>query len=435
MKNKVVTALLMATVMFGLTACGGSAVPSASDLTKRNSDEQEDDAAEDETEEDTEEEIEGTKEEEKEDKEDKEDKEEKEDSKKASGIVLCSDEAKGYTGFEYLLEELVSTSNTKSGDKVGYSVFVPDGDYPSVSGSSARCDRMGVTVSVDIDPYLQYDWEDYTMCENLDEYVESELSYSDYYGLEVGESKEISDDCAICEVSYMDYDSYDDVYTPFYQIFCLRDMGDDVMAMIDICIEAEETTGKTQSMLDELASFYEIDINWDESFAEAKKTAFENSDEYNADAFNLGYISFELPDGWEKDEDETSYDEIVFGPNGDALSFGYISVAKDYIADDGMIDDMLDDLEYTTSYFEEAFGDEVTDLVVEDAGETFLGKTIRMEMLLEDGDGYDIGIFYLAQDGYTQYAVYGVVWAGEGEDAEREVREALDMLFETGQLR
>ena len=64
MKNKVVTALLMATVMFGLTACGGSAVPSASDLTKRNSDEQEDDAAEDETEEDTEEEIEGTKEEE-----------------------------------------------------------------------------------------------------------------------------------------------------------------------------------------------------------------------------------------------------------------------------------------------------------------------------------------------------------------------------------
>lgn len=149
----------------------------------------------------------------------------------------------------------------------------------------------------------------------------------------------------------------------------------------------------------------------------------------------MGYISFELPDGWEKDEDETSYDEIVFGPNGDALSFGYISVAKDYIADDGMIDDMLDDLEYTTSYFEEAFGDEVTDLVVEDAGETFLGKTIRMEMLLEDGDGYDIGIFYLAQDGYTQYAVYGVVWAGEGEDAEREVREALDMLFETGQLR
>lgn len=424
MKNKVITALLMATVMFSLTACGGSAVPSASDLTRGN-DAEEDDTVEDETEgEDTEEE----------EKEETEDTEEKEEVKKASGVVFGSDDAKGYTGFEYLIEELVSTSNTKSGDKASFSVFVPDGDYPSVSGSSARCERMGVTVDVDVDPYLQYNWEDYTMCENLDEYVESAL-YSDYYGLEVGDSEEISDDFAICEVTYMEYSSWDDEYTPFYQLFCLRDMGNDVMAIIDICIEAEETTGKTQALLDELSSFYEVDINWDESFAEAKREAFENSDEYNADAFNLGYISFELPEGWDKDEDESSYDEVVFGPNGDALSFGYISVAKDYISDKDMIDDMLYDLDYTTSYFEEAFGDEVTNVVVEDAGETFLGRTLKIEMHLIDGDDYDIGIFYLAQDTYTQYAIYAVVWAGEGPDAEVEVREALDVLFETGQLR
>lgn len=429
MKNKVITAFLMATVMFGLTACGGSAVPSASDLTNRESNTEEDDTVEDETEgeetEDTEEETEDTKEE-------TEDTEE--ETPKASGVVFGSDEAKGYTGFEYLIEELVSTSNTKSGDKASFSVFVPDGDYPSVSGSSARCERMGVTVDVDVDPYLQYDWKDYTMRENLDDYVESAL-YSDYYGLEIGESEEISDECAICEVTYMEYSSYDDAYTPFYQLFCLRDMGNDVMAIIDICIEAEETTGKTQSLLDELSSFYEIDINWDESFAETKREAFENSDEFNADAFNLGYISFELPEGWDKDEDECSYDEIVFGPNGDIYGIGYISVAKDYISDDDMIDDMLSDIEYTTSYFEESFGDDVSHVVVEDAGETFLGRTLKIEMHLDDGDDYDLGIFYMAQDAYTQYVVYAVVWAGEGEQAEADVREAMDMLFETGTLR
>ena len=424
MKNKVITALLMATVMFSLTACGGeSTTPSASDLTSsREHDTEEEIDVEDDTEVEDTEEGEG-------------DAEEEEETSKASGVVFGSDDAKGYTGFEYLMEELVSTSDTKSGDKASFSVFVPDGDYPSVSGSSARCERMGVTVEVDVDPYLQSKWKDYTMRENLEEYVESDLSYSDYYGIVIGDVEEISDDFAICEVSFMDYSSWDDEYTPFYELYCLKDMGNDVMAIIDIRIEAEETTGKTQSLLDELSSFYEVEIGWDESFAETKRADFENSDEYSADAFNLGYISFELPEGWDKDEDESSYSEAVFGPNGDALSFGYISVAKDYISDKDMIDDMLSDVEYTASYFEEALGDDVSHITVEDAGETFLGRTLKIELHIDDGDDYDLGIFYMAQDTYTQYAIYAVVWAGEGENAEAEVREALDMLFETGTLR
>ena len=142
MKNRIITALLMATVMFSLTACGGSDGPSAPDLANRGNKAEEENAAEEETEgtETEGEEIEA------------EESEDQEESKKASGVVFGSDEAKGYTGFEYLMEELVSTSNTKSGDKVSLSVFVPDGDDPSVSGSRARCDRMGGTVEVDIDP-------------------------------------------------------------------------------------------------------------------------------------------------------------------------------------------------------------------------------------------------------------------------------------------
>jgi hypothetical protein len=92
---------------------------------------------------------------------------------------------------------------------------------------------------------------------------------------------------------------------------------------------------------------------------------------------------------------------------------------------------MLSDLEYTQSYFEEVLGEDVTDLVIDDAGETFLGKTLVMEM---KADG-DTGIFYIAQSGYSQYAVYAVIWAGEGEEAEANVRAALDMFFETGKLK
>ena len=409
MKNKVITALLMATVMLGLTACGGSEGPSAPDLTNRGNSTEEETVVEEETEE--------------------KETEEKEEGQKASGVVFGSDEAKGYTGFEYLMEELISTSDTKSGDKVSLSAFVPDGDYPSVSGSRARCDRMGVTVEVDIDPYIQSKWQDYTMQENLEVYVENDLSYSDYYGLEIGEVEQLSDECCVCEISYMEYSSWDNEYTPFYEIFCLRDMGNEVMAMIDIRIEAEETTGKTQTLLDELSSFYEIKIGWDESFADAKREAFENSDEFNADAFNLGYISFELPEGWDKDEDECTYDETYFGPRGDIYGIGYISVTKDFASEKKMVDAMLSDVDYTKSYFEELF--DATILGVEDAGETFLGKTLKIE-LLDDGDTC---IVYMAQDDYTIYQVYAVVWEGEGEEAEAEIRAALDKLFETGAMR
>ena len=419
MKNKVITALLMATVMLGLTACGGSEGPSAPDLTNRGNSTEEETVVEEETEE------EETEEKETEEKET----EEKEEGQKASGVVFGSDEAKGYTGFEYLMEELISTSDTKSGDKVSLSAFVPDGDYPSVSGSRARCDRMGVTVEVDIDPYIQSKWQDYTMQENLEVYVENDLSYSDYYGLEIGEVEQLSDECCVCEISYMEYSSWDNEYTPFYEIFCLRDMGNEVMAMIDIRIEAEETTGKTQTLLDELSSFYEIKIGWDESFADAKREAFENSDEFNADAFNLGYISFELPEGWDKDEDESSYDETCFGPRGDIYGIGYISVTKDFASDKKVVDAMLSDIDYTKSYFEEQ--SDATILGIEDAGETFLGKTLKIE-LLDDGDTC---IIYMAQDDYTVYQVYAVVWEGEGEEAEAEVRAALDKLFETGTMR
>ncbi len=418
MKNKIITALLMATVMFSLTACGGSAGPNAPDLANRGNSTEEEHVTEETEQAETEEKETEEKE-----------TEEKEESKKASGVVFGSDEAKGYTGFEYLMEELISTSDTKSGDKVSLSAFVPDGDYPSVSGSRARCDRMGVTVEVDIDPYIQSKWQDYTMQENLEVYVENDLSYSDYYGLEIGEVEQLSDECCICEISFMEYSSWDNEYNPFYEIFCLRDMGNEVMAMIDIRIEADETTGKTQSLIDELSSFYEIEIGWDESFADAKREAFENSDEFDADAFNLGYISFELPEGWDKDEDESSYKETCFGPRGDIYGIGYISVTKDYASDKDVVDAMLSDIEYTKSYFEELSG--ATDLKIEDAGETFLGSTLKIE-LIDDGDTC---IIYMAQDDYTVYQIYAVVWEGEGAEAEAEMRAALDMLFETGVMR
>lgn len=429
MKKRMIAVLLSLCVVLGMTACGNGAKPTASDLTNSRSSSDDEEEDEDEDEEDVKE-VED-------EAEDEDTDDEKDDKKEASGIVLGSKEAAGYSGFEYLMEEIISTSKTKSGDKVSYSVFIPEEDYPYVSGASASGDRMGVDFEIDIEPYLQYEWEDYTLEENLEEYVNDEMSWSSYYyGIEIGEVKETGTDTVACEVSYMEYDSYDDVYEPYYALYSLTDMGNNVMALATIVIDADNTTGKTQSLLDELASFYQIDIGWNTSFAEKKRTEFENSDEYNADAYNIGFMTFELPDGWEKDEDNSSYDDYIFAPYGDAYGeYGFISIMKEFTSDDELVEAMLSDLEYTQSYFESELGDDISDVKVQDAGKTFLGKTLAVEMLVEESGEYHTAIIFIGQDSYQTYEITAVIWSDADDGEAQDVRDALEMLLETGQLK
>ena len=431
MKRKIIAALLAAIMVTSVTACGNTQ-PNASELTTGRS------VVSDEGE-DTEKSEETEKEEEKETEEEKpEEKEDNKDKTAAKGVVFGSDESKGYDGFEYLMEELISTSDTKSGNKASFSVFVPEDDYPSVSGSSARSDRMGVSFEVDLEPYLQYNAQDYTVAENLEEFVEDEFSYSTYkYGIEIGDVEEIDDDTATCLVSYMDYDSYDDEYSPVDELYKLQDIGDGVTVLFTVSIDAEETTGKTQALLAELSSFYQMDIDWDDSFAEAKRTAFENSDEYNADAFNLVYMSFELPDGWEKDERNSTYSEPVFAPGGNARTAnGYIQISKEFSSDD-YVEALLDDPAYTEEALQSSMGDEVSDVKVEAMEDTFMGRVAKVEMNVydDDIDGNGIGIVYYGYYDYTMYMIAAFISEDADADEVEDVRDAIDMIFETGKMK
>ncbi len=421
MKNKTIAALLIVSMLSGLTACG-SKEPSASDLTANRTREIEEIEEPEEKETET---------------------EEKEEKEAATGIVFGSDEAKGYDGFEYLMEELISTSNTKSGNKMTLSVFVPDGDYPSVSGSYATSERMGVMVDVDIDPYLRYDYEDYTVSENLEDYVEEEIEYSSYiYGVEVGEVKEVGDDIAVCELTYMQFDSYDGSYAPYYQVYCLKELGDNVMGLVDICIMADDTTGKTKNLLAELSSFYEIEIGWDESFGETKRAAFENSDEFNADAFNLGFMSFELPEGWEKDEYWSDSYDIVFAPGGDADLSADCLIISQVTEAFGMIDMFLENMDEMAEILEEEIAEEEEEyrVTIDDIGMTFLGHTLKMEAFVRDEEEAGAIVLYFAEDDTNLYSIYAYTMLEDNEESDRkegvsaQLEEALQMFFDTGRV-
>ncbi|MBQ6806315.1 MAG: hypothetical protein IJO97_02655 [Lachnospiraceae bacterium] len=422
MKKKSIAAFLAASMVFGLTACG-SATPSASDVTSNrkpaSADEQEEEVAE-------ELELPDTLTGETEAEESEEAAEETTTS--AKGVVFGSKEASGYTDFEYLMEAIIATSETKSGDKVSYSVYIPDDDYSSVSGAIARSSRMGVTFEIDINPYLQYEAEDYTVVENLEEYVTSMMEYASdsYYGISVGEVQELADGSAICEVSYMDYDSYDDVYYPYFEQYNLKEMEDGIYALTVVEIDADETTGKTADLISEIESFYQVDINWDESFADTKRAEFENSDEFNPDAFNLGFMSFELPEGWAKDEEESSYDEYVFAPDGNyALADVAITVTNDWTSED-IVSALLSDEEYTKTYFESYFEGMMDDITVEDMGETFMGRTAKITIEASTDDGSGILTYYMGQVDSEAYVIYVYSWEGASTE------EVVNTIFETG---
>lgn len=352
------------------------------------------------------------------------------------GIVFGSPEASGCRDFKYLTEELIATSKTASREEAGFFVYIPKEEHPRVSGASARSEWAGVYVKVDLEPYLQYKAENYSLRGNLDKYITGEMEYYDnYYDISVGNIEETGD-VAVCEVSYMEYDFYEEVYAPYYVIYSLHDLGDNVIALVTISIDAENTTEETKGLLDELSSFYQLAIHWDEAFAQAKRDRFE--DKYTGNIYDVDCLSFKLPDGWEIDE-SMSYDfETFFAPGGDMEEAGGCFVVTEVSEAFGMVDLFLEDMDEMRMALEEELENEADYIVMEDIGMTFLGRTVMVEVAIHDVEDEGNFLLYLAEDDNNAYMIYAYSAfdedAGDVAGLSGMVQEAVDMFFETGRV-
>ena len=363
------------------------------------------------------------------------------------GVTFGSDKAAGYGGFKYLVEQTVSTSNTESGNGVSYSVYIPDSDDIRLGEYYASGGLMGVYLSADIEPdHVGYKAESGSVIECLENYVETEeynMIYGgyDYYGISVGQVEAIADNMAVCEMSWLLYFQSEDEYYPFYMLYAAKDMGDGVTALIQVFIVDYETTDESQAVIDELSAFYGIEVGWDSAFAEAKTAEFKDSDEYRPDAFDLGYMSFMLPEGWEWDVAHSSSSDngYMFAPGGDMMSADTnIAIAVTYQVSMDNIVNMLLDEDTAEEYVKTELVDDesfpIQDITINDVGETFIGRTVEVRVEIGEGFGINTMVFYMGQGIYD---VYGICLLGmndaSGEDMERG-QEAIDMLFETGRL-
>lgn len=435
MKKKILATILCISVVLGITSCG-TASPAASDLDKRRQQAREE-IASNSKENAKEEVLQNT-----DDEDNAEEVPENTDETVQSGaanegdVYFGSKRAGGYQGFDYLTEERISTSKTDSKEEASFSVYIPKEDHPRVSGASARSERAGVYAKVDLEPYLQYKAKEYPLRSNLQKYVDGEMAYYDnYYDITIGEIREI-DNGVVCEVSYMEYDSWDEEYVPHYAAYGLYRFDDNVMALVTITVNEEDTTDETAALISELSAFYEMHLNWDQNFAQEKQKEFDNK--FNENNFEVYSLSFSLPDGWEIDEDMSDSYETVFAPGGDSEAAGECLAIMATEEAYGMVDYFIEDMEEMKEIWEEEFEDDADSIEIEDIGITFLGRTVRMTIIEHIDGEADAGVMYLAEDDENLYMIYAynVIDVDGGEEAalSKSITEALDMFFETGRV-
>ena len=333
--------------------------------------------------------------------------------------------------YEYLYSETLMTDSKENPDtgkmeSQKLQIMIPRGDYNTVNRDYAYGEKLGVRVRVELDPYIQYHQEDYTLKENLQKYLDGQydqFSSVDYKQVTISDI-EGDENMVTATVDYLKYDKYDDEYIVYQVVYQFYDFGSDKLALVIVTIDADDTTGKTPSLLAEVNDFYGTDIEWDADAAEAKKEAFLNSNDGDIVQVSTGWIIFDLPKGWSKDwKNNNDYSRDMYAPDGNMVKSGcYISVGRDY---QGYGNDMdistiagnekaLDALKKSLAA---SVGVDENDFTISDYGMTVLGQTIEFSYTIVIEDiSYEEHCWLASDKSYLYMIVAGQIGDGT-EDA------------------
>lgn len=422
MRKRIITVLLALAMALSVTACGGRKVVST-DL-EETEDSGKGSGKSDEKSDETTEET-GTK--------------ENEDEKVpvSNGVVLGGEFDEDYDGFKYLYCEMLMTESeenetTGKMESQKFNVFLPNGDYTSVNRDTAYADYLGVTLHVMLDPYIQYEAENYTLKENLEAYMADnydEFYTTSYKALEVS-GVESTEKGVRATANYCYYDDWNDTYIPMYCTYYLTELPGEVMVLVEVEVDGSSTTGKTDELLGELEAFYEFSIDWDQNAAEKKVSALLASGEADHNLISTGYLICELPVGWSQDYSYGDYSDSAYAPDGDANEAGCaISFSYEYLGSDSfdLAEKMQseEDIAAYREYLEESTGDTVYDISVEYIGETALGNTMKIAYKEEDGSYRDTTCVYVATKDSYVYTVQAIAVDGCDVDMEAVAADAL----------
>lgn len=169
---------------------------------------------------------------------------------------------------------------------------------------------------------------------------------------------------------------------------------------------------------------------------------FRSGERKSDGTFQVDCISFELPEGWEKDEYWSDNYDIVFAPGGDAdMAMDCLIISRVSEAF-GMVDMFLENMDEMTEILEEEIAEEEEEyhVTIDDIGMTFLGHTLKMEAFVRDEEEAGVVVLYFAEDDTNLYSIYAYTMFDENEDIgvdagmSVQLEEALRMFFDTGRV-
>lgn len=203
--------------------------------------------------------------------------------------------------------------------------------------------------------------------------------------------------------------------------------------------EEENTDGEKEDLADDRIAPDSDDAEESDESEESGE-----SDEDSSAAFDLGFMSFELPADWDLDDYESSPEdgEYYFAPGGDVYASNLIiSVAHTNSEEEAELASMM--LENDGAILEEYINSELGDqdffenISVKELGHTFIGKTIEITMEMAETEYSDSGLMTI-YIGLNNDDIYGFYLAIDDiTEADIDIRDgmaAIDMLFETGKL-
>ena len=311
-----------------------------------------------------------------------------------------------------------SKENPETGkmESKSLNVFIPKADYVNVNRDYIYSSKLGVNFRVYLNPYIQYNQEDYTLEENMDYFLQSKHDpyncIESQHGLEVSEAEKLPTGGMRAYASYCKYDSWDEEYYSVLTTYYLLELDKDMLVQVEVEVDSRETTGKTELLLEELETFYGFDIEWSAELAQQNLQAFLASPEVDKNYVSTGYMIFELPKGWEHDWDwSDDYSEYCYAPDGDAqFAECVITVKREYMGYDRsnvaeILKSQTDMDDIRDSYVSELGLDEEA-VLVEDYGSSVLGACLKISFQVEQ-DGYTVyhELYYMSQSDYL-YKLY-----------------------------
>lgn len=237
-------------------------------------------------------------------------------------------------------------------------------------------EKDGLCIELVMNPEERSGLEDYPVYNSLRNITEQIYDSDDYLDVEMESIEDVSVESARVVLSYLMHNDEDEM-AAFDATWYLVDLNEEQTLMIHAEVCYEDVTENTEKIINELEEYYEIKIKYDEVAASDKIEAFINNDGMQTVTYNN--LTFDIPSNWAKDTVMSEGSIVCYAPDGNVESqmCGIMLQQQSggFVSDKGQL---LDNKDQFLQILRESTGMSINNLKITDAGESFIGGTVKV---------------------------------------------------------